>query len=250
MLAEVVEQNKTTVLLFRSNDVTPECLQLRSQVIQKALKAATEFCPKVKTVESFVDPSEIVHPPPMEAISNSTHSREPANTRSIKKSVAELSQHQTRYHVKPTSELSLFSLSDIATSIVVGKSSVLTKRGKPLQLDALLCFEPYANIGHYNLRMLCDEDHPEHITKVPTTFPEKIPHRDRYRIIELLNPSQPKFHTATEGGDQATRVNKIFRKWRNSGDGTFQCLRQKLDQFSVFALKNILVSKCMIHCYV
>ena len=65
MLAEVVEQNKAVVLLFRSYEVTPECLQLSSKVIQKTLKAVTEFCPKVKTMESFVDPTENTHTPQM-----------------------------------------------------------------------------------------------------------------------------------------------------------------------------------------
>ena len=78
-------------------------------------------------------------------------------------------------------------------------------------------------------------------------FPEKIPHRDRHRVIELLNPSQPKFQTATEGGDRATTINEIFRKWRNSGDGTFHCMRQTLDQFSVFTTRNVLVSTCRVH---
>ena len=244
VLAEVVEQNKAVVLLFRSYEVTPECLQLRSKVIQKALKAASEFCPKVKTVESFVDPTEIILPPQAEATSGNTQPREAASTRSIPKSASELSQHQTRSHVKPTSELSLFPLAEIATAIVEGKSSVLTKHGKPLQLDALLCFEPYASIGRYNLCKLFDEDHPEYVTKVPIIFPEKIPHRDRYRVIELLNPSQPKFQAATESGDQATKMNEIFRKWRNGCDGTFHCLRQTLDRFSVFTTRNILVSTC------
>ena len=237
VLAEVVEQNKAIVLLFRSQEITPECLQHRSKVIQKALKAASEFCPKVKTVESFIDPSEIIHSPQMEATPRDTQSRGMSGT-----TLSELSQHQTRSHIKPMSELSLFPLSEIATAIVEGKSSVLTKHGKPLQLNQLLCFEPYASIGRYSLRKLFDEDHPEYVTKVPMIFPQKIPHRDRCQVIELLNPSQPKFQAATEGGDQATKLNDIFRKWRNSGDGTFHCLHQKLDQFSVFAMRNILVS--------
>ena len=247
VLAEVVEQNKAIVLLFRSHEVTPESLQLRSKIIQKALKAAGEFCSKVKTVESFVDPSEIIHPPPVEATPGDTQSREISGTRSIPRSLSEMSQHQTRSHVKPTSELSLFPLSEIATAIVQGKSSVITKRGKPLQLDALLCFEPYASIGRYNLCKLFDENHPEYVTKVPMIFPEKIPLRDRYRVVELLNPNQPKFQAATESGDLKTKMNETFRKWRNSCDGTFYCLRQKLDQFSIFTLKNILVSTCIVY---
>jgi GTPase SAR1 family protein len=246
VLAEVVEQNKAVVLLFRSCEVTPESLQLRSKVIQKALKAASEFCPKVKTVESFVDPTEIIHPPQMEATSGKTQA---ASTRSVPKSASELSQHQARSHVKPTSELSLFPIAEIATAIVEGKSSVLTKHGKPLQLDALLCFEPYASIGRYNLCKLFDEGHPEYDTKVPMIFPEKIPYGDRYRVIELLNPSQPKFQAATEGNDQAARLNEIFRKWRNGGDGTFHCLRRTLDQFSVFAMRNVLVSTLYMYMY-
>ena len=94
VLAEIMEQNKAVVLLFRSDEITPESLQLRSKVIQKALKAASEFCPKVKTVESFVDPTEIIYPPQTEATSGKTQPGEAASTRFISKSASELSQHQ------------------------------------------------------------------------------------------------------------------------------------------------------------
>ena len=247
VLAEIVEQNKALVLLFRCHDVTPECLQLRSKIIQKALKAVEEFCSKVKTVESFIDPSEIVSPPPqIETTSSRMQSRELSSTRSVPRSLSEMSQHQTRSHVKPTSELSLFPLSEIATAIVEGKSSVLTKQGKPHQLDVLLCFEPYASIGRYNLCKMFNEDHPEYVTRIPKTFPLQIPVRNRYRVVELLNPSPPSFQAAAERADRVTRMNDTFKKWRDSCDGTYHCLHQKLDQFSIFAMKNILVSVCLL----
>ena len=58
VLAEVVEQNKAIIVPFRSQKIpiVNEHLQLCSKVIQKTLRAATKFCPKVKTVESFIDP--------------------------------------------------------------------------------------------------------------------------------------------------------------------------------------------------
>ena len=235
VLAEVVEQNKAIVLLFRCQDVTPECLLLRSKIIEKALKAADEFCPKVKTVESFVDPSEIVYPPPIEADTNESQAKEQSST----KPLSELSQHQNRSHIRPTSKLSLFPLTEIATAIVEGKSAVLTKRGRPQQLSSLLCFEPYASVGRYNLQKLCDEDNIEYITKVPATFIQEILPKDRGHVVELLNPSPAKLHQA----DNYDTMNETFKKWKKSCDGTFQSLRQTLDQYSVFASKNILVSE-------
>ena len=232
------------MLLFRSEEVTPGCLQLRSAVIQKALKAASEFCSKVKTVESFVLPSEIVCPPQAEALPGNSPPGGVSGARHTSMSLSEYTWHKTQSHIRPTSELSLIPLSEIATAIVEGKSSVLTEHGRPLQLDTLLCFEPYTCIGRYNLCKLFDEDRPEHVAKVPITFLEMIPYQDRCRIMELLNPSQPDFQAATERevGDLAAKVNETFRKWRNSSDGTFHSLRIRLDKFSVFSSRSILVS--------
>ena len=74
----------------------------------------------MKMVESFVDPTEIILPP--QAETGNTQPREASSSRSIPKSASELSQHQTRSHTKPTSELSLFPLAEIATVIVEGIS--------------------------------------------------------------------------------------------------------------------------------
>ena len=65
VLDEIVDQNKAVhvILLFRSDKITPESLQLRSKVINKALKAASEFCLRLKTVQSFIDLTEIIYPP-------------------------------------------------------------------------------------------------------------------------------------------------------------------------------------------
>ena len=237
VLAEVVEQNKVVVVLLRCHEVSPECLRLRSMIIQKVLKAADEFCPKVKPIESFVDPSEMICPPPIEATS-----REMSSVGSVPKSLSELSQHHSQSHIRPTSDLSVIPLSEIATAIVEGKTAVVTKRGKPYKLDTLLSFEPYANIRNFNLSKFFKEDHPDHAKMVPATFLKQIPARNRSHIVELLNASLQRQQAATESADAVTSTNETFRKWRTSCDGTFQNLRQTLDQFSVFAMKNILVS--------
>ena len=238
VLAEVVEPNKVVIVLLRCHEVSPECLRLRSMIIQKVLKAADEFCSKVKTIESFVDPSEIVSLP----TSGVVKSKEMSSVGSVSKSLSELSQHQSRSHVRPTSDLSIIPLSEIATAIVEGKTAVVTKRGKPYKLDTLLSFEPYANIGCFNLSKFFNEDHSDYVTRVPTNFVQQIPARNRSRIIELLNPSLPRQQAATDSADAVASTSETFRKWRTSCGGTFQNLRQTLDQFSVFATKNVLVS--------
>ena len=80
-LVEVVEQNRVVVLL-RCPEVKSECLQLRSLLIQKVLAAAREFCSKVSTIESFINPSDT-----------------------------------TQYPLKPTSQLALYNISDVATAV-------------------------------------------------------------------------------------------------------------------------------------
>lgn len=125
-----MEQNKVVIVLLHYHEVSPEYLRLRSMIIQKILKAADEFCSKVKTIESFVDPSEIVSLPTSGVIK----SKEMSSVGSVPKSLSELSQLQSQSHIRPTSHLSLIPLSEIATAIVDGKTAVVRSEANHISL--------------------------------------------------------------------------------------------------------------------
>ena len=215
-LVEFKDNSKTVVVAMRCRqDNITKCLQLRSQVIQKVLAALREFCPKVVTAESIIDPTELSQYPP-----------------------------------KGTSELTLFPLSAVAKSVVAGKSSVVSMSVKSLSLESLLLFEPYADLGEPILRNLFDYQEPSpkvtqsDLMDIGTQFLKRIENRrdlilelfpmDRYLLAERM----------TNAGVRSPEyeIVRVLLHWREGCEGTYQCLREKLDQFSAFAGRNPLVS--------
>ena len=211
-LVEITDQNRVVVLM-RCPKVKSECLQLRSLLIQKVLAAAREFCSKVSTVESFVIPSEV-----------------------------------TQYPLRPISQLKLYDVHAVATAVAHGMPSVVNDAGVPISLDSLLSFEPYADLGEAILRELFDENGPNYKKKVSNLFiykiAEHIPNR-KEMIKELFKPNATQL---AERMSNAAFVNdeheiiRILDIWKDTNDRTYQCLREMLDQFSVFGGRNPLVS--------
>ena len=207
-LVEIAEQNRVVVLL-RSHKISSECLQLRSLLIQKVLAAAREFCSKVSTVESFINPSDT-----------------------------------TQYPLKPTSQLALYCITEVATAVALGKRSVVHDTGKPVSLDSLLSFEPYADIGETNLReLLCS-----HCSrKISNEFISKLAFCISNKPQAVLNVFETILLPLAEqasleaASSPLYRVRQVLKIWRDGCEGTYQCLREKLDQFSVFAGRNPLV---------
>ena len=202
-LVEIAEQNKVVVLM-RCPEVKSECLQLRSLLIQKVLAAAREFCSKISTVESFINPSDT-----------------------------------TQYPLKPTSQLALYSLTGIATAVAKGMPATVDDTGKPVSLDSLLSFEPYADLGEANLRELFSEA--KQRLKI-FSIADCIPDKNTEMIKKIFKPSPTQLRERMSGGSIASPVYHVLDMWRDSCEGTYQCLREKLDQFSVFAGRNPLVS--------
>ena len=81
-----------------------------------------EFCSTVSTTESFISPDELQYP------------------------------------LRPPQDLTLFSMSDVAWSVVMTKSCVICSVGSSfVGLEKLLFFEPYNNLGEDILKELFDK---------------------------------------------------------------------------------------------
>ena len=211
-LVEVAEQNRVAVLM-RCPDVKSECLQLRSLLIQKVLAAAREFCSKVSTVESFINPSEV-----------------------------------TQYPLKPISQLTLYDMTTVATAVAKSMPSVVDDTGTPVSLDDLLSFESYADLGEHVLQQLFDEKGPKYKKNVSNLLvydiAKQIPHKKE--IIKRLFKVDPyqlaeRMSNASFTNDEHEII-RILDIWKETNNATFKSLREKLDQFSVFAGRNPLVS--------
>ena len=213
-LVEIAEQNRV-VILMRCPEVKTECLQLRSLLIQKVLAAAREFCSKMSTMESFINPSDT-----------------------------------TQYPLKPISQLTFYDITEVATAVATGVPSVVHDTGTPVSLDSLLSFEPYTDLEEVILRELFNEEHPKYREELSDVFISNIAERIAKRKEVFKALFKPKAAQLAMRMSKAAivsdecEITQILNMWKDQTDGTYQCLREKLDQLSVFAGRNPLVS-CM-----
>ena len=111
--------------------------------------------------------------------------------------------------------------------------------GKPVSLDSLLSFEPYADLGEANLSELFSDR--KHQLKI-FSIAECIPDKNTEMIKKIFKSCPTQLRERMAGGSIASPVYHVLDMWRDSCEGTYQSLREKLDQFSVFAGRNPLVS--------
>ena len=176
-LVELDIRLKAVTVQMRSRTLTPACLQLRSQVINKVRDAAKEFCSAITTVESLIDPSDAI-----------------------------------QYPMKPSSELSLYHLKHVAESVVQCKADILSTF-KTVPMDHLLRYEVYSDLGEDILQLICNGQE-------ETVSDE---------VITALSRTSSKL----------TGLEVVIR---GTSDGTYQSLRETLDQYSVFSGRSPLVS--------
>ena len=218
---EVIEQNQAVVAMVRSykkivSEV--ECIQLRSSIMRKVLQAKQTFCPNVSTAESFIHPKHLCYPLPC------------------------------------IREMNLFSLPIVARAIVQIDPCAVNESGELLSIDELICFEPYSCLGESMLQKLFNQENAETIVTdgflqnmagaiVENTDDHTTREFKRKVFMKVFKISPVAIKEATHDSDLETeRLFGIFQAWCSHSDGTYQCLRQKLDDFSLFHGRNPLVS--------
>ena len=126
-------------------------------------------------------------------------------------------------------------------ALVLNKPEALSKNGTPLSLNALLSFEPYVYLERSTLdKLFADSESPT--ATIPDDFLLNIADMDkRTAIADLMKVNStsrpPSANTCSETGDV-----DIITSWKNECEGTYKCLQERLDSFSIFAGRNIMVS--------
>ena len=222
VLVEMKEQNQVVAVMMRCigrSATKTECIRLRSSVLLKILRMKEEFCSNVPTTESFIDP------------------------------------HELQYPLRPPQDLTLFSLSAVARSVVTTKPCVICSDGSSLlELEKLLLFEPYIDLGEDILKELFDKGKKD--TELTDKFlydmadqivrktDSKVIAHKKECFLKLFNPHptllQERVSRAPEG--LTHELVRIFQLWRDSSaNRSYGCLRSKLDEHSVFCGRNPLV---------
>ena len=144
------------------------------------------------------------------------------------------------YSLTISSSTPLFSLRSVAKSIVQQHPIVISiDSAHQLQVDE---YEIYAHLGERMLQMLFnsaqDEVVSDNVLSNLCSCWSKHPSRD------IVKSSLAE--STTQSSEENLLV--IFKSWRDGSDGTYRSLRWVLDQLSVFAGRNPLVSKQMALC--
>ena len=200
---------KTVVLLVQAQKLSAGLFCVQSSSIRKIVEAAVDFSPSVDSEELLVNASS----------------------------------------VKSFEGSPRVSLKHVAHSIVQKKSYVVTDTGiKSSPMKEFLWMEVYANLGENILQLLFNENDPAHHTKVTNRFIAALI-SSWNETPELQTVIFSIFAREIPGPQKNTdNLETVIKLWRDldHNDGTYHSLRQTLDQVSVFAGKNPLVSYCYI----
>ena len=133
---------------------------------------------------------------------------------------------------------SLCTMQDLAQAIVsncVNPSVVLSGYGKIIPADGFLSFEPYTELEPVTLQELWDENNENKI--ISDCFLLKFVRK----ASDKLNWFFKLFNDSAKIPSSRDDLYHELLKWRDD-EMTYKQLRQKMDQYSVIAGRNVLVS--------
>ena len=207
---ELTDNGKSIVVKMRSLKLHPNCLIQRREIINKVLKTVADLCPNINTVESVIDPNEVIKHP-----------------------------------LKPSSTITMFSIQDIAIAVIKGKD-VVRSMYQVILLKHLLQFEPYAGLSHDTLQCLQSEENVRKNDMISNVFilhfAQQTTDLDLIDIyLAILSPSQMMVVENSIPVSPREKLIQAFVTWRNETEGTYSCLRETLNKYSIFTERNLQV---------
>lgn len=208
-----IEDRQVTMMLRCPQGAVHElgCVHLRSLVIRKVLDALEQLCSNVSTNDAILHPSDV------------------------------------RYPLNHNSQQ--FTIPEIAATIAEAKPSAVSSTGrKTATLEELLHFEPYTHLGLQELFAESDSNR-----KISDEYLCHIAHRVRRNKDNFVDLFE---HLITKDFNLRQQLlpplpsdlAQLMQVWRDHSEGSYQCLRRELDQFSIFTGRNPLVSNCCYQC--
>ena len=132
------------------------------------------------------------------------------------------------------------SVEKIAKAICTSRKNVQTSPHNLVPVAKLLHFEPYqfcnqqCFVDLYNDQLIA--------CKVTSSFFESISCNIKSvdDLCTALNVPLPKV-AVDSGSSNYLKAVRMFQEWQTGSEGTYQCLRQQMDKYSIFSGRNILV---------
>ena len=201
----IVEVNnlRQVMVITRSELEKMELVRLRSAVIKTIISAMEEFCSKVLVRESLILPED------------------------------------TAVYPLDPSKVTGVSITEVATTIAKGEEFAINDENKRIELEKLICFEPYAYLGEPLLQQLFSKDGTEAKENTDKLLTDIAATRSRKSIDEFCVIFKREIG-ACASREGARGLLQVFQLWRDrmGKEGTRKNFRKKLDQFSVFAGRN------------
>ena len=208
-LVEVTSDNKFVIVLarFRRTNLL-QCIHLRSAVITTILQCKEQFCPRVIVTESFIDSSS-----PMQYPLN------PADT------------------INHTCSLQVLTTAIIRADC---RHPDIVFPFCTVPAEIILSFEPYLEMNLPTIQVLCDEKNENKV--IENNFFAKFIQKATDELTYLIK-------AVSESSTSDTSENQLYQdllRWRDgdykTNKKTYKDFRQAMDQYSVFAGRNVLVS--------
>ena len=206
---ELSDNGKAFTLKVRCRILKPKCLTIRSKIIAKVLQTVQDFCPNIKTTESIIDPQQVIKHP-----------------------------------LKPYLELKVCSVSSTALAIASKEEDVMSDY-QSLPLKHLLKFEPYAHLDQDTLQCIHSEKNIMKDEKISNGFISHFTSQIRSaEDIEIYTAIlQPHSTPSTISSSPKQVLIQALESWRNETEGTYKCLREALNKYSIFTGRSPLVSE-------
>ena len=200
-IVEIINLRQVLVIV-RSKLEKMELVRLRSAIIKTVVDAKEEFCSKVLVRESLILPEDA-------AI----------------------------YPLDP-SKVTGVSITEVAATIAEGEKFVIDEKNQTIELEKLICFEPYAHLGEPLLQKLFSEDVTEGHKITDELFIDIAAERSQEDVDKYCTVLELKVKRTSH--KSICGLLQVFQLWRDKmgKEGTQRNFKKRLDQFSVFAGRN------------
>ena len=203
-IVEVVDGKKVVLLTRCKQSEKLEMVHLRSAIVRAVLDVRSETCPKIAVRETLVSPEDVICYP-----------FNPSSIRAI-------------------------SVCSIAEAVVKSNTMVSIENGTSMELESLIHFEPYAELGEQVLRELFTKEDEQEITdELLHLISDIAPHKVACFKKIITQQASCLDHDPEDNHN----LFNVFQNWRDelSSGKRKQIvdLRNKLDQYSIFAGRNI-----------
>ena len=204
-IVEIIDLKKVVALVHSKKKI--ELSRLRSSIINTVINAKKQFSSKVAVKELLLLPEDAMKYP------------------------------------LDLAHVTAVSITEVAETIKEGKEYVLIENDQITELEKLIGFEPYANLGEAILKEVFDEQKSaeEDLDELFFRVADRTHQHDELRAVYELPLSRLANELTPQGAIRS--LARDFQRWRDEmgKEGTKNNFRKRLDQFSVFAGRNPLL---------